>query len=205
MPLNAGMQIKAFGTGKPGMGFKIKDLRRILSLTNIQNPNMKTKNNQSRSKSPSNSLVFDSKEVDKLLKKAEKRLLGEEATYYHINPKAKDRKEFRNRNSELFNAIKNRAIVYCIWEETKKQKTIAYIGHCCASCSSERIINHFFKKDRRTGSVLDKVKDSQKNGKNIGYSFIATEPSYMRYVLEDMLIKKYATRLIWNKNNKKTN
>lgn len=166
---------------------------------------MKTKNNQSGSKSPSNSLVFDSKEVDKLLKKAEKRLLGEEATYYHINQKAKDRKEFRNRNSELFNAIKKRPIVYCIWEETKEQKTFVYIGHSCASYSSERIINHFFKKDRRTGSVLDKVKDSQMNGKNIGYSFIATEPSYMRYVLEDMLIKKHAKELIWNKNNKKTN
>lgn len=164
---------------------------------------MKVKSNQDGSKKPINSLVFSSKEVEKLLVKAKELLIGEKAIHYIVNPNAKDRKQFRMKNSELFTAIKNKPLVYCIWEQSGKNRTKAYIGHSCASYSAERIINHFFKKDKRTGSVLEKVREALKNGKRIGFSFLTTEPSYMRYVLEDLLIKEYSNELKWNKNNKK--
>lgn len=94
-------------------------------------------------------------------------------------------------------------MVYCIWISESLKPRPVYIGHSSASLSRQRLINHFIKKDPRTGSQLDKVKQAVSEGNQIGLSFLRIEPEYMRKPLEEWLIARNSEKLVWNIHGKR--
>lgn len=104
-------------------------------------------------------------------------------------------------NNKLLSKIKNSANVYAIFvEERNGLWEPVYIGQRKASGIKERIIQHLIKKDKRTGSKLDNIKDCVNRGIGIGLKFIKVEPESMRLYIEEMLINNNKSRLKWNKH-----
>lgn len=105
--------------------------------------------------------------------------------------------------SEVISLVQKAPIVYCIWISNGLQPKPVYIGHSSASFSKQRLINHFIKKDPRTGSQLERVKQAVSGALQIGVSFLRIEPDYMRKPLEDWLITRNRDKLIWNIHGKR--
>jgi hypothetical protein len=141
---------------------------------------------------------FDRIQIEEIFKKAESSLLNDknihwltyEASLTCLN------------SSEIISKVQRIPIVYCIWIWDGSEPTPFYVGHSSASLSRQRLINHFVKKDPRTGSQLERVKQAVSEGKQIGVSFLKIEPDYMRKPLEEWLILRNREKLIWNIHGK---
>ncbi len=93
--------------------------------------------------------------------------------------------------------------MYCIWKSRYKDElTPVYIGQVKETISKYRMIAHFSRKNRATGSQLEKVKIAVNDGSILGVTFVEIEPGYMRTSIEEWLIIKYSEDLLWNKKGK---
>ena len=94
--------------------------------------------------------------------------------------------------------------MYCIWHGKSTNELLPkYIGHVSETISKQRMIAHLSKKNKATGSQLDKVTEAVKNDECIGITFVDIKPAYMRKALEDWLIEKHSKALEWNKQGRR--
>jgi hypothetical protein len=111
---------------------------------------------------------------------------------------------FDSGNSSLLAEITRQSIVYCIWfGETIENLVPKYVGHVSSKISKQRMIAHFSRKNKATGSQLEKVKIAVESDHFLGLTFVVIEPDYMRKAIEDWLIDKYSEQLVWNKQGRK--
>ncbi|WP_194777140.1 hypothetical protein [Pararhodonellum marinum] len=141
---------------------------------------------------------FDRKQLEGIFRMAESNLLSET----NIRWLSYDVDFICLNRLDLFDLVKNEAIVYCIWVSNGAQSIPVYIGHSTSKLSRQRITNHFIKKDPRTGSQLERIKVAVMEGKQVGLSFLKIEPDYMRKPLEEWMISRNREKLIWNIHGK---
>ena len=110
---------------------------------------------------------------------------------------------FNKLNQKLLVDINNKSVVYCIWvRDTLSKFKPVYIGHAKETISKYRMIAHFSRKNKATGSQLEKIKKAVEEDLILGVTFIQIEPGYMRTSIEEWLIIKHSSILEWNKNGK---
>ena len=106
-------------------------------------------------------------------------------------------------NGILLNDFTNKALVYSIHVKENGSWKCMYVGQTQADTSRNRIRNHLFKKDHRTGSMLEKIKSIYKTQK-IGISAVEIQPAIIRHPVESIIIaKNYGELLQWNKDGTK--
>lgn len=121
-----------------------------------------------------------------------------------INYKSSDTEKDEVLNTNLLKKISRKGGVYLIF--TKPSNTSewfpVYLGQTKSNYSRQRLRNHLFKKDPRTGSQLENVKKSLLKNRSIGVNFVEIAPEILRHVVEEVLIKKYGQKLDWNKQGR---
>ena len=121
-----------------------------------------------------------------------------------INYQSSDTEKDEVLNTNLLNKISRKGGVYLIFIKASKSKTWlpVYIGQTKSNYSRQRLRNHLFKKDPRTGSQLESVKKSLLKEQSIGVNFVEIVPEILRHVVEEVLIRKYGQKLDWNKQGR---
>lgn len=121
-----------------------------------------------------------------------------------INYQSSDTEEAEILNMNLLKKISGKGGVYLIFIKASKSKTWlpVYIGQTKSNYSRQRLRNHLFKKDPRTGSQLENVKESISRKQSIGVNFVEIVPEILRHVVEEVLIKRYGQKLDWNKQGR---
>lgn len=105
------------------------------------------------------------------------------------------------KNIELLDAYSRKGGVYLISIiESSVWKPI-YLGQTKSTYSRQRLRNHLFKKDKRTGSVLERIKELPLSTK-VSISFIQIEPEILRHAVEEYLIKQKTEILSWNRQGR---
>ncbi|MFY2825602.1 hypothetical protein [Ruegeria sp. MALMAid1280] len=88
--------------------------------------------------------------------------------------------------------------VYALW--SKDQGTgywqLRYIGQRKSKGIRERLCQHLFSKDRRTGAQLENVQMCLENNQDVGVSVIQVTPDEVRSAIEELLIK--SNKPDWN-------
>lgn len=108
--------------------------------------------------------------------------------------------DFDKNNKEFLNDINKKSVVYCIWLGTTiNDLRPYYIGHVFETISKQRMIAHFSRKNKATGSQLEKIKTAIEDDMVLGATFVQIAPSYMRTSIEEWLIEKHSDKLAWNK------
>jgi hypothetical protein len=144
-------------------------------------------------------IEFDRSKLEDTFKMAENSLFSEPNIHW-----LQYEKPFICQNQvEVFDLIKNVAIVYCIWISDGLHLKPIYIGHSSAILAKQRLTNHFIKKHVRTGAQLERIQEAVLEGKKIGISFLKIEPDYMRKPLEEWLILRNREKLTWNIHGKR--
>jgi predicted small secreted protein len=115
-----------------------------------------------------------------------------------------DEEKIRIENEEWLKKLRHNVSVYAIFTASSESEdyTIKYIGQSKSSEARGRLSNHLIKKDTKTGAKLELVREHIRNGGKIKVSYILIEPESLRHYVEEELIKKYSTKLDWNKNTK---
>ena len=112
--------------------------------------------------------------------------------------------DFDKNNKEFLNDINKKSVVYCIWLGSSiSDLRPYYIGHVFETISKQRMIAHFSRKNKATGSQLEKIKIAIKDNMFLGATFVQIAPAYMRTSIEEWLIEKYAYKLAWNIKGKR--
>jgi phage gp37-like protein len=143
---------------------------------------------------------FDKTFIESKFTEAENFLFAKENIYL-IKYDNFDVATFDKLNSELLKNASNKFIVYCLWLGNKQNELEPkYVGHAKNTISRQRLRAHLTKKNKATGSQLDKITKYLDEKKYFGLTYLTIEPSYMRTSLEEWLINKNIEKLDWNKN-----
>jgi len=121
-----------------------------------------------------------------------------------INYQSSDPEKAEEANMDFLNKISRKGGVYLIFTRNSNTNDWLpiYLGQTKSNYSRQRLRNHLFKKDPRTGSQLENVKDSLLKKHSIGVNFVEIVPEILRHSVEEVLIKKYGNKLNWNKNGR---
>lgn len=142
-------------------------------------------------------------ELEKLVLDVERYLLDKgNIVYFNIDPNQLHENQLSGLNNERLNQVKDKSGVYAIWTKDETASTFHYIGHTAGPTARTRLKNHFFQKDPRTGSQLDRIKQAVKNGHEVGFTFVALDPPLIRSYVESELIMRYSGRCDWNIHSK---
>lgn len=106
-------------------------------------------------------------------------------------------------NRQIIDSVAGSSVVYAIWVRTPStgEPTLRYIGHVVGVGARTRMINHFVRKDPRTGAQLENVRTALAAGYEVGVSFVAIDPPEVRLYVEEMLIQKLVGDDYWNKKS----
>lgn len=105
-------------------------------------------------------------------------------------------------NADFLDRVTHRDLVYAIHLRSTAEWNVVYVGHTQATTSRQRIRNHLFKKHPKTGAQLSKVLDAVRHGSEIGMSFVAVDPPYIRCAVECRVIELLSGTLTWNVHGK---
>ena len=121
-----------------------------------------------------------------------------------INYQSPNTDKDESSNTAFLKKISKKGGVYLIF--TKHSNTSnwspVYLGQTKSNYSRQRLRNHLFKKDPRTGSQLGNIKKSLSRKHVIGVNFIEIVPEILRHAVEEVLIKKHKENLAWNKHGR---
>ena len=145
---------------------------------------------------------FEHSEMEAMFKEVET-LLFDKSKIRKIIYRNKDCvKDFDKNNKEFLNDINKKSVVYCIWLGASiSDLRPFYIGHVFETISKQRMIAHFSRKNKATGSQLEKIKTAIEDNMILGATFVQIKPAYMRTSIEEWLIEKHA--LAWNIKGKR--
>ena len=101
-----------------------------------------------------------------------------------------EQNDFYNHEEILNLDFKGFGLVYGIYLKTEEKVTLKYIGKSKGYLFKRRIINHFIKKHKKTGSKLNLILNEINEGNKILIKFIKTIPESYRNTIEEELINK---------------
>ncbi len=148
-------------------------------------------------------------ELNTFFQKCEDALLNEEnrkqIDYPQEYIESWNTKKIKEKNESWLKTLRHNVSVYAIFTAQLENEnfTIRYIGQSKSIDARNRLSSHLIKKDKRTGSKLQFVKEHIKVGGKIKVSHILIEPESLRHYIEEELIKKYSDDLDWNSHTKK--
>jgi len=148
-------------------------------------------------------IEFDKNELENWFSRAED-ILFDKSEIRIINYENKDCvTNFDKLNQKFLMDINKKSVVYCIWMgNCQEELKPIYVGHAKDTISKYRMIAHFSRKNKATGSQLEKIKIAINDDFILGATFIQIDPAYMRTSIEEWLIIKHSNKLIWNKNGR---
>ena len=101
--------------------------------------------------------------------------------------------------------LKNGGNVYALWVKKSKSKkwALMYIGQRKSKDIHTRLIDHLFKKHRKTGSQLLRIQEELMQKSHIGVTVIKVEPDVLRHSVEEFLIfsQREKGNCVWNKHS----
>ena len=149
-------------------------------------------------------IVFDKPTLEKMFSVVEKELFDKSKIRNIVYNNKDCVTDFDKNNKKFLDDINKKSVVYCIWVGTSIDDLRPfYVGHVFETISKQRMIAHFSRKNKATGSKLEKIKIAIEDNLCLGATFIQINPAYMRTSIEEWLIGKYADKLIWNINGKR--
>jgi len=103
-------------------------------------------------------------------------------------------------NSDFLSSLKGNANIYAIYIKTKNNEKwkLRYIGQRKAENMSERIAQHLIDTSKNTGSKLEKVRSELSQGSLIGLRFIKVNKDSLRRFVEEEIISRNKSELLWN-------
>jgi hypothetical protein len=149
-------------------------------------------------------ITFDKLTLEKMFSEVENQLFDQSKIRNIIYNNKDCVIDFDKNNKKFLDDINKKSVVYCIWVgKSPHDLNPIYIGHVYETISKQRMIAHFSRKNKATGSKLEKIKIAINDSQYLGATFIQIKPAYMRTSIEEWLIGKYADKLIWNINGKR--
>jgi len=94
------------------------------------------------------------------------------------------------------------ANLYAIFTATcGAEHSLRYLGKTTRRLARQRIINHLFRKDERTGSKLAQVVAHASGGGTVEIAWVEVDPESLRNYLEEELILRHP-EADWNRENR---
>lgn len=106
-------------------------------------------------------------------------------------------------NQELLKKASGSTNLYAIFTAAcgAKEHALRYLGKTTKKLARQRITNHLFRKDERTGSKLAQIMTHACGGGTVEISWIEVEPESLRNYLEEELILRHP-EADWNRENR---
>lgn len=105
----------------------------------------------------------------------------------------------KKNNKTLLSTLRNKANIYAIYTKPiNGDWVVKYVGERKAASMRERITSHLIKKDDRTGSKLEYVREAVSKGEKIGLRFIYLPRDTLRTFVEEEIISRNKASLSWN-------
>jgi len=102
-------------------------------------------------------------------------------------------------NESILSTLRNKANIYAIFTKNGDEPwDKKYVGERKALDMRQRMTSHLVNKNSGTGSKLDFVRKAVSQGEKIGLRFIYIPRDTMRTFIEEEIISKNKTELIWN-------
>ena len=149
-------------------------------------------------------VVFDRAQLEKMFSKVETFLFDKSKIRNIIYYDKDCITDFDKNNKEFLSDINNKSVVYCIWSgKSIHDLKPYYVGHVFETISKQRMIAHFSRKNKATGSQLEKIKKAIEENLVFGATFVQVEPAFIRTSIEEWLIEKHSDILAWNIKGKR--
>lgn len=106
-------------------------------------------------------------------------------------------------NQELLKKVSGSANLYAIFTAAwgSEEHSLRYVGKTTKKLARQRITNHLFRKDERTGSKLAQIIAHAYGGGTVEISWVQVEPESLRNYLEEELILRHP-EADWNRENR---
>lgn len=109
--------------------------------------------------------------------------------------------EIKELNKSLLSGLRNKANVYAIFTKAGSGGwVVRYVGERKAVDMRQRITNHLITKSDGTGAKLDFVREAVSKGESIGLRFLFVGRDTLRTCIEEEIISRNKSKLIWNKH-----
>ena len=107
-------------------------------------------------------------------------------------------------NEELLKQVSRSANLYAIFTAPcgGEEHSLRYIGKTTKNLARERIRNHLFSKNEKTGSKLAQVVAHTCDGGTVEIAWVSVRPESLRNYLEEELILRHP-EAAWNRENRK--
>ena len=149
-------------------------------------------------------IVFDEPTLEKMFSVAERELFDKTKIRNIVYNNKDCITDFDKNNKKFLDDISKKSVVYFIWVGISiNELSPFYVGHAFETISKQRMIAHFSRKNKATGSKLENIKKAIEDNCFLGVTFVQIDPGYMRTSIEEWLIVKYADKLIWNINGRR--
>jgi hypothetical protein len=109
--------------------------------------------------------------------------------------------DIKRANEELLKSLRHSGNIYALFVRQPTEDAnweAVYVGERKSIGLRDRITQHLINKDARTGSMLEAVKTAVASGSSIGLSFIKVQPESLRLYVEETIIAKHKSTLLWN-------
>jgi len=106
-------------------------------------------------------------------------------------------------NQTLLTNASRSANLYAIFTAApgSKEHSLRYLGKTTKKLARQRITNHLFSKDERTGSKLAQVIAHVRMGGSVEIAWVEVQPESLRNYLEEELILRHK-EADWNRENR---
>lgn len=107
-------------------------------------------------------------------------------------------------NQKLLKSVSGEANVYAIFTALSgtDEHSLRYVGKSTKKLARQRITNHLFRKDKRTGSKLAEVSAHAASGGSVQIAWLSVQPESLRNYLEEEIILRHP-EADWNRENKR--
>lgn len=112
-------------------------------------------------------------------------------------------KQIKEKNSDFLDSLNNKGNVYAILTQKPESDewNPIYVGQRKADGFRSRMYQHLIKKNKKTGSKLEKVKKAVSEGQQIAVTYIMVCPESLRHFVEETIVAGDKGRLTWNDHN----
>ncbi len=144
--------------------------------------------------------------LEKYLSSVEVALLRDDARSLIAYPKESvspwNTKQLDTANQQILDDVSGSANIYAIFTAPKESSTFSlkYIGKTTRKLARQRVRNHLIKKNKQTGSKLERIMAHVQSGGLVKISWLKIEPESLRNYVEEELINRHK-EADWNREN----
>ncbi|MCG2792720.1 MAG: hypothetical protein L6262_04125 [Weeksellaceae bacterium] len=123
-------------------------------------------------------ISFDKLTLEKMFSEVESQLFDKQRIRNIVYNNKDCVTDFDKNNKKFLDDINKKSVVYCIWVGTSFDNLNPfYVGHVFETISKQRMIAHFSRKNKATGSKLEKIKIAIEDNLCLGATFIQINPA----------------------------